>query len=339
MKHLVIGAGATLAEALELANPRERCPPLIRDFARRLWANYTPHPVLEAYLRELGHHELERDPRELFYRLEDEGQVNIELFLEFAWNNRHRTWKLDEGNRPPGYISGLRATTGGAVGSEKPYAGEGQFWEDLLYHGIGMPLTVAMAECFFENGKGWKELALSKAMAARLQPGDAVLNLNYDTVFELALTQLGRPFVYLPHPAPGNRIEVCKPHGSLNMVVNTSSFTFGQPGWLGTPQPPAYSSYSGIIPPRMNKNYAQHPIARLILNPLVHRRPTTIVLWGTRLTESDVDLCALYKRWAEHANRIDVINPSAELATRVGQVFGRPIAHFSSLERWLHAEA
>ena len=55
VKHFIIGAGASLAEARALGNPPEFCPPLIRDFARKTWSNYTPHPVLEAYLRDLGY--------------------------------------------------------------------------------------------------------------------------------------------------------------------------------------------------------------------------------------------------------------------------------------------
>jgi hypothetical protein len=66
MKHLVIGAGATFGEALALGNAPESCPPLIRDFARKTWSNYTPYPILEIYLRNLGYQDLPNDPRELF---------------------------------------------------------------------------------------------------------------------------------------------------------------------------------------------------------------------------------------------------------------------------------
>jgi hypothetical protein len=61
MKHLIVGAGATFAEALALGNSVEKCPPLIRDFARKMWANYTPHPYLEIYLQRIGHPNF--DPR------------------------------------------------------------------------------------------------------------------------------------------------------------------------------------------------------------------------------------------------------------------------------------
>ena len=38
MRHLIIGAGATLAEAEYHNSPQEFRPPLIRDFAKKMWA-------------------------------------------------------------------------------------------------------------------------------------------------------------------------------------------------------------------------------------------------------------------------------------------------------------
>jgi hypothetical protein len=166
-----------------------------------------------------------------------------------------------------------------------------------------------MSQCFFENGVGWKNLQLSKSVAARLEPADLVLSLNYDTVFELALTRLERQFVYSPNKVSGDQLLVCKPHGSLNMVVNNTQFQFGQPEWLGMPQPAGFRSYSGLIPPRLNKQYVQHPITQLILAPVQNRRPQTIIMWGVGLTESDEDLMTLYSRWSEYADVIDVKIP------------------------------
>src|SRR6516162_7096925 len=105
MKHLIVGAGATFGEARALGNVREACPPLIRDFARKTWSNYTPHPILEVYLRKLGHQSLGPDPRELFYELEEKGETNIERFMEVAWENRSCDIEVGE-DLPPGYISG-----------------------------------------------------------------------------------------------------------------------------------------------------------------------------------------------------------------------------------------
>lgn len=334
MRHLIIGAGATLAEALHHDCPPEFRPPLIRDFARKTWMNYAPHPVLEAYLEHLGHTELGDDPRELFYRLEEDGTANIEGFLEFAWVNRNRPWKADLAKVPPGFISGLRIReAGGSSVQVTPDAGGG-FWDNLLYHGIGSPLQFLMLQCFFENGSGWKDLALSKRVAASLGLADLVLNLNYDTVFELALWQANRPFAYSPNVPNADQLLVCKPHGSLNMVSNDQAFAFGQPDWLGMPQPKGFQSYSGLIPPRLNKSYSQHPIARMILEPVAARAPEKITMWGVGLTDSDVDLTELYKTWASRAREIEVINPSHDAAERVRTLTSCNVVHFSSVTEW-----
>lgn len=81
MKHLVVGAGATYAEACNLGVPPELRPPLMSNFARKTWSNYTPYPLLWTFLRQLGHSDLGTDPRELFYKLEESRSVNIE-----QWN-------------------------------------------------------------------------------------------------------------------------------------------------------------------------------------------------------------------------------------------------------------
>jgi hypothetical protein len=210
----------------------------------------------------------------------------------------------------------------------------GGFWENLLYHGIGSPLSFFMSHCFFENGVGWKNLQLSKSVAARLEPGDLVLNLNYDTVFELCLNQLKRQFVYSPNKVSVDQLLVCKPHGSLNMVVNDTTFTFGQPEWLGMPQPPGYRSYSGLIPPRLNKQYVQHPITQMILAPVDDRRPQTIVMWGVGLTESDEDLITVYLRWSEHADVIDIINPDRDVVAKAKALFNCEVRHFADVSEW-----
>ena len=331
MKHLVVGAGATVAEALALGNPREDCPPLISNFSRKTWADYSPSPLLDIYLKELGYWEEVPDLRELFYKLEDSGVTNIERFMEFAWNNRHL--KLEMGERlPTGYISGLRISAGGsnATVSERGCA----FWENLLYHGVGRPLADLMVTCFFENGTGFRELRTTKRVVQKFEASDLILNLNYDTVFEIALTQLGRSFAYAPNPARPDQVLVCKPHGSLNMVVNEKAFTFGQPEWLGLPQPQGYRSYSGLIPPRLNKSYEQHPIAKMILEPAWGRRPRSIVMWGVGLTESDTDLLALYRHWASTADVVEVINPNSDVAVVAQELLACNVRHFRSVEAW-----
>lgn len=332
MKHLVIGAGATFAEACALGNLRENCPPLMGDFARKTWANYTPHPLLERYLNDLGFTDQGDDPRELFYELEKVGTVNIERFMEYCWQNRRIKFPDLNEQVPHGFISGLRASSPGAI--EAPSSAGEEFWENLLYHGIGSPIQFLTLQCFFENSGGWKDLSLSKSIARSLHQGDLVLNLNYDTVFELALEQLGQPFSYAPNVAQNGEVVVCKPHGSLNMVSNNDGFMFGQPSWLGMPQPYGYRSFSGLIPPRLKKQYNQHPISAIIIQSVQNRMPDDLIFWGIGLTDSDVDLVELYKTWSKNEPSVTVINPDIGVAQKIGSLLQLPVQHFSDLSAW-----
>jgi hypothetical protein len=334
MKHLVIGAGATFAEALELGVPAEQCPPLIRDFARKTWWNYSPYPLLPAFLRGLGYEDIGNDSRELFYRLEHDGVASIESFLEFAWMNRHDVNFLNQSDLPPGYISGLRLVDS-AAGDVEPLGDAGdEFWSNLLWHGIGSPLQLMMYMCFFENGVGWKDFKLSKQVADKFLATDLVLNLNYDTVFELALDQMGKSFCYCPVKDSDEKLLVCKPHGSLNLVTNEDGFEFGSPEWLGMPQPPGYLSYSGIIPPRLNKDYSQHPVAATILGWIKDRKPEKVVMWGVGLTESDKDLMGLYAGWLTNSKVLEIINPSVDVANKAASIFNISVRHYLSVDEW-----
>ena len=333
MKHLIVGAGATFAEALALGNPVEKCPPLIRDFARKMWENYTPHPYLEEYLRRIGHPEFDpRDPRILFFELEEKGITNVERFMEFVWENRDARFPVSE-TPPAGYISGLHIRMSGTS-----YGPEGErpttFWNDLQYHGIGNALTFYLIQCFHENGVGFRSLELTRSVAAKYGGGDLILNLNYDTVFEIALSQIGRPFVYAPNQPKEDELVVCKPHGSINLVTNETAFTFGQPEWWGIPEPQGFRSFSGFVPPRLNKKYAQHPMAKMILDAARNRHPRHIAMWGVGLTDSDADLIDLYSVWVKRAGSVDIINPAFEVAEKARAIFGRPVRHFADVAHW-----
>jgi hypothetical protein len=94
---------------------------------------------------------------------------------------------------------------------------------------------------------GFRNLELTKSVATKYGSGDLVLNLNYDTVFEIALNQLVRPFVYAPKPKE-DELVVCKPHGSINLVTNETTFAFGQPEWWGIPEPQGFRSFLGFVP-------------------------------------------------------------------------------------------
>lgn len=187
---------------------------------------------------------------------------------------------------------------------------------------------------FFENGVGWKDLSLSKAIARSLGQGDLVLNLNYDTVFELALEQLGQPFSYAPNVAQNGEVVICKPHGSLNMVSNNNGFMFGQPSWLGMPQPSGYRSFSGLIPPRLNKQYNQHPISKIIIQSVQNRMPDELIFWGIGLTDSDVDLVELYKAWSKNMPSVTVINPDIGVAEKIAAILRLSVRHYPDLSAW-----
>ena len=64
---------------------------------------FSPHPYLEEYLRRLGHPEFDpRDPRILFFELEEKGITNVERFMEFVWENRDANFPVNE-TPPAGY--------------------------------------------------------------------------------------------------------------------------------------------------------------------------------------------------------------------------------------------
>jgi hypothetical protein len=340
VKHLIIGAGATYAEACELGVAADLRPPLMKNFARKTWRNYTPYPFLWSYLHELGYEDLGKDPRELFFQLEERGETNIERFLEYAWLNRDQKIelptheRLENGYVPPGYISSATLHEGGAHKSGTPGP-----WPNLLYHGVGSALAESIVEAFFINGSGFPEFNLAKKAATWLGPGDLALSLNYDTVFEIALEQAQRPYVYAPEKANAAQIKVCKPHGSLNLVVNKERFMFGQPRWLGSPQPPGMESYICLVPPTLNKTYARHPIARHMVKSVKCRRPDEMAFWGLGFTESDADLFELFRLWARSVKTVDVINPDREVGPRIGSALNRPVRQYHNIDAWLTGTA
>ena len=70
------------------------------------------------------------------------------------------------------------------------------------------------------------------------------------------------------------------------------------------------------------------------MEPVVGRTPAQIVMWGVGLTDSDVDLTELYKAWASRAEKVEIINPSPDVAQRVRALASCDVVHFSSVEEW-----
>lgn len=305
MRLLIVGAGASYSEGKHAGLPEELCPPLIKNFARRLWSDYNPQVLLSAYLKERGH-DPKDDPRELFFHLElnDTAHVNVERFFEFAWHNRGK------------------------------YADE---WDSLLYHGILNPLVFLLSQGLWEKGPMGRPMVAAQSVAKHLVTEDAVVNLNYDTIFEVGAVQVGHDLVFLPNNPDRSKLMISKPHGSINLVVDLEgeSFSFGKLEWPGSPQPSnGRRNYPGFVPPRLNKSYVQHPVAYTILEATRPLSPRILTFWGVGLTDSDKDLLELYRSWCHSAERIEFINPSITAKERAEAILDVPISHFCCTEEW-----
>lgn len=307
-RHLIVGAGASYAECRAANLAENLCLPLISNFSRKMWSDYNPAAFLSAYLNRGGivipaH----CDAREVFYELEStrSSEFNIELFFEFAWNERER------------------------------FPGE---WENLTMHGILSPLVFMLSQGLWSKSIVDAPLQLSPKVAAGLNNDDVVLDLNYDTLFEIGAEQAGKTITFLPNRPPSDAIWIAKPHGSINMVVDMEkgSFAFGKLDWPGSPQPASGArNYAGFIPPQFNKKFSDHPAAGMILKPILDLKPTVVTFWGVGFTKSDADLADLYSRWCNASQSIEVINPDQNVANTLRSEFGDKVHHFGSVEGWL----
>lgn len=351
MKIIIVGAGATYAEALGLNIEKDKLPPLMKNFSSQsqVWQNFNPHPFLDRFLEHLGYTVENEDGRELFYKLEREEKVNIEQFFHFCWIHREKSFDWSQNSKvrgelnsmsslPRDFISGFNARIASESNAQiQPDSQD--FWNNMLHHGFGLPFFKIMSDSFFENGTGIKELPLSRQVVNTLNPGDLVLNLNYDTVFELSLQQFKKNFVYCPD-VDHTKIMVCKPHGSLNMVVSSNAFDFGQPEWWGSPSSSdlKWHSYIGLIPPRLDKEYEQNIASKMMIDSVKNFRPEEILLWGIGLTESDIDLINLFQGWSAHKPFVGVANPDKNIAKKVETMLSCNTVHYIKIEDWLDSK-
>jgi hypothetical protein len=307
-RHLVVGAGAIYGECKAADLPEHLCLPLISNFSQKMWSDYNPAVFLNAYLNVNGIAiPANGDAREVFLELERTrpSEFNIELFFEFAWNERER------------------------------FPGE---WQNLTMHGILNPLIFLLSQGLWSKGVADAPLKLSPAIAGKLNGGDVVLDLNYDTLFEIGAEQAGKKITFLPNPPPADSLWIAKPHGSFNMVVDIENrcFAFGELDWPGSPQPAnGAKNYAGFIPPRFNKRFGDHPAAGIILKPIWDLAPTVVTFWGVGFTKSDADLAALYTRWCNVCQTIEVINPDLNISKTLKSEFGDKVCHFDGVEGWL----
>ncbi len=307
MKALVVGAGATIEESRRSGVNFEFQFPLVSNFAKVMWKEYLPHPFLHPFLASMG---VLVDPTgdkslQDFLDLEKAGKTNVEEFFEFCWQIRDAF-------------------------PEYPNA-----WHNMQHHGFLRPITDAMFSQFYESGVGWRPLTAGMFVSKILQSGDLIINLNYDTVFEMAITASGKPISYLPSFNP-TRVHVAKPHGSVNLLVKPEGCCFGQPAIHGTIVPTMDDSLAAsILPPRLHKHYSQHPISQIIMDATLRFAPQELLFWGVGFTQSDLDLNALYSRLAMTSDFITVINPEIRAAHAASDITKRAVLHFPTLDSWL----
>jgi hypothetical protein len=313
MRHLIVGAGASIAQADELQIPQEFWPPSMQNFAVKTWATFTPWPFLPLFLEEKGIPcSANVDLRAVFFDLERKKVTNIEDFIEFAWLHRDLA---------------------------PPESGDWTYWDNFMRYGIGDPLALLINQAFMKDAQ-FIDLPITREMLSRFASTDLILSLNYDPLIEVAFLQNETPFAYIPNQPTEAEIPVCKPHGSLNMAFTKDGFMFGDPSnlWPIFPTGDKRRAYTGIIPPRSNKSYAQSPMARAILAPVRQRCPDSLVMWGLGLTGSDIDLNDVYRTWARGVECVDIINPDKTVAPNIEKILNVRTRQFDSAESWLSHE-
>jgi hypothetical protein len=278
------------------------------NFAEMMWKSYLPHLFLYPFLESKGIvvNPAGRESLQQFLDLERSKRANVEEFFEYAWNNQNSF-------------------------SDYPTA-----WNDLLRFGFLDPITRAML-AQFKDGAEWRSLQAGSLVSRVLSAGDLVVNLNYDTVFEMAVETAGKSISYLPNFS-SDHVMVAKPHGSVNLLVNErkQTFRFGRPQITGTVVPTSHDSLAGsILPPHLNKHYSQHPFARIILDATLNFWPNELIFWGVGFTQSDLGLNALYVRLATTAEFISVINPCNRTKEAASEITRRATLYFPSLDSWL----
>jgi len=330
---LVIGAGASLEECKRSGNYPENTDhymPVISNFCNKLFipdsgillrstASYlNSHGIsYETKLLNLKDgdtftgEDMERSPIGVFLQLERDtpGEHNIERLCEYVW----RAFKTDT-----------------------------NFWDSFIYDGIYLHLF-ALFTNQFGLGLG-KPMRAGTRVANQLTPGDAVINLNYEITFDLALKQANKRICYAPD-SNLDSISILKPHGSFNFYVNLENGNcfFDEPdriaGSVGIPDPEGghFYPHSGIVPPRLHKNYEQHPAASAILGTGRPFHPKVVTFWGLGLTDSDIDLLSVYKEATSGAETIEFINPSSEAYNKAIALLDNKITHYQTLDEWFIA--
>ncbi len=355
MRFLIIGAGASLEECIRADVPKENWLPLIKNFGEKCWSNKNETssypPLLYEYLKVMhSQEEIGRDPVKLFRSLEaKENEINVEHYFEWIHLNYKSIKKpntdvaayLDYGYITPHFpLRGLSLKDQLIL---REGASRSDNLNDIVRRAIGLPLSMKVISAFSENGKSqklFKDIRATHLVSSKLNDCDLVFSLNYDTLFEIGLTQIDRSFVYHPSKDKKHGLKIVKPHGSLNFATNRLT------GELFIRNPSDFSAaHEGLmiqdflIPPRTNKKYSENKFTKFLLDEISYYRPTKLTFWGVGLTQSDIDLNKTYRLWGMQAKKIEFINPDEAVFNNAKRVLNtaKPIIHYKTLDEWLEA--
>lgn len=151
MRVLVVGAGASIEEAIRGNVPDVLRPPTMANFAKKMWdspLNSFYCYWFDDYLKDQGT-DPGTDPTSVFIAAAADSAIlsNIERLFEYCWINRH--------TKPRDY------------------------WENFIHHGVLRPLNDLLLAAFYVDGE-IKQLDAGKTVSGFLNDGDVVLNLNAD---------------------------------------------------------------------------------------------------------------------------------------------------------------
>ena len=327
---LVVGAGATVEESRRSGNhPSDPAWdfPVVGDFCSKLF-DPTSDALLKATASYLDQGGIPYDPKLLTITIGESfsrediarGPVGVFLKLEAESPSSHNIERLCE---HVWHVFGWNP----------------ELWAAFIHDGIFLNLFAIFSEQF-GLGSG-RPMEAGRGVVSALTAGDVVINLNYDIAFDLALKQAGKSICYAPDVRPG-AISVLKPHGSFNFYVNLSNGNcfFEEPdripGSVGIRDPAGgvFFPQHGIVPPRLNKSYEQHPRALMILDTQRPFLPKIVTFWGVGLTDSDLDLLGVYHEAVTRAETVEFINPSSMACEKAIGLLSVDIQHFQTLESW-----
>ena len=331
---LVVGAGASYAECLELGLCEDQCLPTIKNFISKLWK--TGYPInsenlilflaANNFIKDYPELIEKKDPYEILSMLELADSTNVEKLFSFLWERDQKY--------PTVMANGLT------------------MFESVLHHGIIRPLCefilfnildnkeIIDKHDFFEilHNIPFPKLSLASKMGNFLKANDFVMSLNYDTLFEISLDQINKKFNYVGFGAcSSDKINIIKPHGSINFFINKKENKYWYSPTLFNTVLPSHndSNYSSIMAPRLNKQFNQHHLSEIIINSIPFKYPVHLIFWGIGFTESDCDLNLLYKKWVKGSRKISFINPDAEVAYKFKRDIGGNVFQYKSVDDFL----